>query len=95
MLSAIDGVAWSREGRDARRSPELLRTAGSPHRSPGRDVGRGVAHGAAPTREHQRILDELIAFLLPLVKRGGRGTLHSGINVFDEASPKLNYRIPI
>ena len=59
------------------------------------EMWEGVLHMApAPTREHQRILDELIAFLLPLVKRGGRGTLHSGINVFDEASPKLNYRIP-
>lgn len=59
------------------------------------EMWEGVLHMApAPSREHQRILGELIAFLLPLLKRGGRGTLHAGINVFDEASPKENYRIP-
>lgn len=59
------------------------------------EMWEGVLHMApAPSREHQRILDELIVFLLPLLKRAGRGTLHSGINVFDEASPKENYRIP-
>jgi len=48
----------------------------------------------APSSEHQRILDELIAFLGPLMKARKRGLLRSGINVFDEASPKENYRIP-
>jgi Uma2 family endonuclease len=76
-------------------SPELLahrKLTGIDRRD---EMWEGVLHMApAPNREHQRILDELIAFLLPLVKRAGTGTLHSGINVFDEASPKENYRIP-
>jgi Uma2 family endonuclease len=59
------------------------------------EMWEGVLHMApAPNREHQRILDELIAFLLPLLKRRRRGLLQSGINVFDEACPKENYRIP-
>lgn len=59
------------------------------------EMWEGVLHMApAPSRAHQRILGELIAFLLPLLKRDRRGTLHSGINVFDEASPRENYRIP-
>lgn len=59
------------------------------------ELWEGVLHMApAPSREHQRILDELIVFLLPLLRRAGRGTLHSGINVFDEASRSENYRIP-
>lgn len=48
----------------------------------------------APAREHQRMQDELVAFLLPLFKRSGRGTIHSGINVFDESSREEDYRIP-
>jgi len=48
----------------------------------------------APGREHQRMQDKLIAFLLPLMERTGRGTIHSGINVFDEKSRQENYRIP-
>lgn len=59
------------------------------------EMWEGVLHMApAPNREHQRILDDLIIFLKPLLKKQGRGTLQSGINVFDEASPKENYRIP-
>ena len=59
------------------------------------EMWEGVLHMApAPNREHQRILDDLIVFLRPLLKKQGRGTLQSGINVFDEASPKENYRIP-
>jgi Uma2 family endonuclease len=55
----------------------------------------GVLHMTpAPGREHQRMLDELVAFVLGVLKRTRRGTLHSGINVFDESSPKENYRIP-
>lgn len=55
----------------------------------------GVLHMTpAPSREHQRILGELLAFLLPLSKRTRRGTLQSGINVFDTRSPEQNYRIP-
>jgi Uma2 family endonuclease len=59
------------------------------------EVWEGVLHMApAPTDEHQRIVDELIEFLRPLLRKSGRGTLRSGINVFDEASPVENYRIP-
>ena len=59
------------------------------------EVWEGVLHMApAPSDEHQRILDELIEFLRPLLRKSGRGTLRSGINVFDEASPRENYRIP-
>ena len=59
------------------------------------EMWEGVLHMApAPNREHQRILDDLIIFLGPLIKQRNRGTLQSGINVFDEASPKENYRIP-
>lgn len=76
-------------------SPELLahrKLTGIDRRD---EMWEGVLHMApAPNREHQRILDELIAFLLPLLKRRGRGLLQSGINVFDEACPKENYRIP-
>jgi len=59
------------------------------------EMWEGVLHmPPAPNREHQRILDRLIVFLLPLLERKKRGTLQSGINVFDEDSPKQNYRIP-
>jgi Uma2 family endonuclease len=55
----------------------------------------GVLHMApAPSSEHQRILDEMVAFLLALCKSSRRGTLRSGINVFDARSPQQNYRIP-
>jgi Uma2 family endonuclease len=59
------------------------------------EVWDGVLHMApAPTDEHQRIVDELIEFLRPLLRKSSRGTLRSGINVFDEVSPLQNYRIP-
>jgi Uma2 family endonuclease len=59
------------------------------------EMWEGILHmPPAPNREHQRILDELIIFLLPLLRRRGRGTFQSGINVFDDASPKENYRVP-
>lgn len=59
------------------------------------EMWEGVLHMApAPMYEHQRILDELIAFLIPLMKRRGRGTLVSGVNVFNETSKKPDYRIP-
>ncbi len=48
----------------------------------------------APNDEHQRILDKLIVFLVPLFERKASGTLRSGINVFEESSLKENYRIP-
>ena len=59
------------------------------------EMWEGVLHMApAPADEHQRIVDELIAFLVPLLRKRRRGTIRSGINVFDEASAKENYRIP-
>jgi hypothetical protein len=48
----------------------------------------------APLFEHQRALGELIAFLVPLMKRRRRGTLVAGANVFNEASRKPYYRLP-
>jgi Uma2 family endonuclease len=48
----------------------------------------------APSDEHQRVLDDLIEFLRPLLRTTGRGTLRSGINVFDDPVKSDNYRIP-
>lgn len=45
----------------------------------------------APAYEHQRIIAELLAFLVPLLKRTARGILVPGINVFRADD---NYRIP-
>lgn len=59
------------------------------------EMWEGVLHmSPAPAYEHQRILDDLLTFLKPLLRRRGRGTMVSGINVFDESSPTENYRIP-
>lgn len=59
------------------------------------EMWEGVLHMTpAPGNEHQRILDKLVVFLVPLMERTRRGTLRSGINVFDESSPTENYRIP-
>lgn len=59
------------------------------------EMWEGVLHMApAPTYEHQRVVDELIAFLLPLFKKRRRGQVRAGINVFREASRKEDYRIP-
>jgi Uma2 family endonuclease len=59
------------------------------------EMWEGVLHMTpAPANEHQRILDELLVFLVPLLRRTGTGTLRSGINVFDESSPLESYRIP-
>jgi Uma2 family endonuclease len=44
--------------------------------------------------EHQRMLDDLIEFLRPLLRSSSRGTLRSGINVFDDPVKSDNYRIP-
>jgi Uma2 family endonuclease len=52
----------------------------------------GVLHMTpAPSVEHQRILDRMIAFLEPHLRGAGRGRLFSGINVFGDP---MNYRIP-
>jgi Uma2 family endonuclease len=59
------------------------------------EMWEGVLHMTpAPANEHQRMLDELLVFLVPLLRRTARGSLRSGINVFDETAPKENYRIP-
>jgi len=56
------------------------------------EMWEGVLHMTpAPTVEHQRILDELIAFLSRRLAASGRGTLRSGINVFRSDQ---DYRIP-
>ena len=52
----------------------------------------GVLHMTpAPSLEHQRILDEMIAFLTVHLRSTQRGRLISGINVFESPT---NYRIP-
>ena len=59
------------------------------------EMWEGVLHMApSPANEHQRVVDELLYFLMGLLRRTGRGTIRSNINVFDEASPLENYRIP-
>lgn len=59
------------------------------------EMWEGVLHmSPAPSREHQRILAELTAFLLPLLKRFGRGLLMSGVNVFRQTAGDDDYRIP-
>ena len=56
------------------------------------EIWEGVLHMTpAPSLEHQRILDRMIAFLEPHLRATGRGVLTSGINVFGEPA---NYRIP-
>ena len=56
------------------------------------EMWEGVLHMTpAPTREHQRIVDDLTEWLRPLVRRTGRGTLWSAINVFRTDD---DYRIP-
>lgn len=56
------------------------------------EMWEGVLHMTpAPSVEHQRILDRLIAFLEPLLRTSGVGRLASGINVF---RADQNYRIP-
>lgn len=56
------------------------------------EMWEGVLHlSPAHGYEHQRVIGELVAFLLPLVKRTGRGTLVAGINVFRADD---DYRIP-
>jgi Uma2 family endonuclease len=45
----------------------------------------------APAYEHQRVIAELLAFLVPLLKRMSRGVIAPGINVFRADD---DYRIP-
>lgn len=59
------------------------------------EMWEGVLHMTpAPSLEHQRILDELIAFLLPHLRQTGRGAMRSGINVFRDTVGDRDYRIP-
>lgn len=59
------------------------------------EMWEGVLHMTpAPSLEHQRILDDRIECLRPLIRDGQRGTLFSGINVFREARLIPDYRIP-
>jgi Uma2 family endonuclease len=60
------------------------------------EMWEGVLHMTpAPTREHQRIVEELIEWLRPLLRRTGRGQLCAGINVFrtdeDSRVPDLTF----
>lgn len=59
------------------------------------EMWEGVLHMApAPTYEHQRMVDRLLLFLVPLLERTGGGVLVSGINVFSDKSRAEDYRIP-
>lgn len=59
------------------------------------EMWNGVLHMTpAPSFEHQRIVDELVIFLGPLIKRTGRGLLRSGVNVCDAPTGWENYRVP-
>ena len=56
------------------------------------EMWEGVLHMApAPSLEHQRVLGQLVVFLVPLLQSSKRGTLLPGINVFRTTT---NYRIP-
>src|SRR5205809_6717642 len=59
------------------------------------EMWEGVLHMApAPIYEHQRIVSEIAEFVRPLCRRRGRGELVFQINVFNDASPRPDYRIP-
>ena len=59
------------------------------------EMWEGVIHLApAPIYEHQRIVSAIDRFVGPLCERRGRGVLAVQINVFDDTSPHLDYRIP-
>lgn len=59
------------------------------------EMWEGVLHMTpAPSLEHQRMLDEMIEFLRPCLRRAGRGRLFSGVNVFRESGAAPDYRIP-
>jgi Uma2 family endonuclease len=59
------------------------------------EMWEGVLHMApAPFYEHQRIVSGIDRFLGSLCDREGRGVLAIGINVFNEASTAVDYRIP-
>ena len=54
-------------------------------------MGGCPAHGTGASLEHQRVLGQLVVFLVPLLQSSKRGTLLPGINVFRTTT---NYRIP-
>lgn len=59
------------------------------------EMWEGVLHmPAAPAYEHQRMVSAIDRFLGLLCERRGRGVLAPGISVFNDASPKQDYRIP-
>ena len=59
------------------------------------EMWEGILHmPPAPNYEHQRIVDGLLVFLTSVFTQTGRGTLRSGINVFDDRRSTENYRIP-
>jgi len=59
------------------------------------EMWEGVLHMApAPMYEHQRIVSAIDRFAGGLCERRGRGVLAVQINVFDDTSPKPDYRIP-
>jgi len=59
------------------------------------EMWEGVLHmSPAPGNEHQRIVSELLFFLMGVIRENARGTIRIQINVFDESSPVENYRIP-
>lgn len=56
------------------------------------EMWEGVLHMTPPpSREHQRIAEELVEWLRPLLRRTGRGQLCAGINVFRADD---DYRVP-
>ena len=59
------------------------------------EMWEGVLHMApAPSFEHQRMVTEINRFAGGICERRGRGVLVFQINVFNDASPKPDYRIP-
>lgn len=59
------------------------------------EMWEGVLHmPPAPAYEHQRIVGEIFKFLSSLCQARGRGVIALSINVFNEASPEPDYRIP-
>src|SRR5919109_4942712 len=59
------------------------------------EMWEGVLHMTpAPSVEHQRVVREVVEFLSPLMKRRERGQIALQVNVFNEAFPGEDYRIP-
>jgi hypothetical protein len=59
------------------------------------EMWEGVLHmPPAPAYEHQRLVSAIDRFLGPLCERRGRGILVLAVNVFNDAAPNPDYRIP-